>query len=282
MSDQIILHLKGGLGNQLFQLANGLSLSIKFKKNLIINNYYLKKNIPERSLEIDKLLKKLYICNIKINLINKYFPFLFLNDQYIFEKNFFNYKIINNLNKNKNNHIIGYWQSFLYFKDVSDIFYNLIQDYFQTLNISFIPNRNSLAIHIRKGDYLSKRNLKVYFNLNEYYIKAIKIIILNKKINNIYIFTDDKNWVIKNLLSELKAFHCNLIFQEDVNSWHDLYLMTKFENFIMSNSSYSWWAAWIISNTNNNSLVISPSKWFCKFKDNLNISQRQIKSWIIV
>jgi hypothetical protein len=282
MSDKIILHLKGGLGNQLFQLANGLSLSQKYKKILIINKYYLKKNIPERDIEIDKMLKKINICNIKINIMHKYLSPFFFKDQYIFEKSFFKYKLINNLNTNKDNHLIGYWQSFLYFKDVSHIIYNLIQDYFQTLNINFEPKKNSLAIHIRKGDYLSERNLSVYFNLYDYYINALKIIFFNKKINYIYIFTDDKNWVVKNLLFELEAFQCNIIFQDNVNAWHDLYLMTKFENFIMSNSSYSWWAAWIISNKNNNSLVVSPSKWFCKDKDNLNISIRQLKTWIIV
>ena len=121
-----------------------------------------------------------------------------------------------------------------------------------------IENCNSLCVHIRRGDYIGDKLHEVVNE--EYYKKAISYMEEKKvKIDKIYIFSDDISWCEKNL-----KFNYNTQFVGEELSGEKaeghLYLMSNCKNFIIPNSTFSWWGAWL--SRNKNKVVIAPKQWF--------------------
>ena len=109
---------------------------------------------------------------------------------------------------------------------------------------------NTCAIHVRRGDYVKLQhvhNVKgiEYFNLG---IEAIG------KVDKYLVFSDDIEWCKNNFIGP------DFIFIENEKDYIDLFLMSMCSHQIISNSSFSWWAAWL--NTNENKKVVGPLKWF--------------------
>jgi 5'(3')-deoxyribonucleotidase len=75
--------------------------------------------------------------------------------------------------------------------------------------------------------------------------------------NSIFlIFSDDIEWCKENFPNISDKF----IFIEGNKDYEDLYIMSKCKNNIISNSTFSWWGAWL--NQNENKKVVAPLKWF--------------------
>ena len=116
---------------------------------------------------------------------------------------------------------------------------------------------NSVAVHVRRGDYLSPE----YSNWNifddySYFHTAIDI--LNNKKNNLkfYIFSDD----IEGCKNEFRDIDCIFVdCNYGKNSYLDMYLMSLCRNVIISNSTFSWWAAYL--NKHLDKIVIAPMQW---------------------
>ena len=116
-------------------------------------------------------------------------------------------------------------------------------------------NSTKIFVHVRRGDYLTEiyegaRGINLPM---DYYVKAINIV--KNKINNPYfvIMSDDYNFV-----SEIfKDLENKVISQE--NSAVDLAVMASCDGGIISNSSYSWWGAFLLHNKN---IVIMPKYWY--------------------
>jgi len=173
----------------------------------------------------------------------------------------------------------GYWQNYNYFisesKNIKKIFnFSCLtkgdtESFFKTNK-----NRNSVSVHIRKGDYINKNNnKKIFFALdNIYYKEAFNIMKL--KVNNpyFYIFSDDIEWVKGNLDFENLDYE---IVKTNLIIGKDMALMKSCQHHIIANSSYSWWAAWL--NSSKDKIVITPKIWLNKQKqpDGLNLP-----SWI--
>lgn len=280
MKHSLIINLKGGLGNQLFQVAHGISLSKKYNLIPLINTYFFYKEKTKRDMNINLLFPEIENVNYYLNPLKLLLPSFSNNNFIIKEKEFYIYNKIQNLDLKKNIHLYGYWQSYLYFEEHSRYILSRINSYFSNIYLSHNVNPQYLAIHIRKSDYLSDKNLKIYINLNKYFNDAVEKALVEKRISKIIIFTDDKQWCIDNLAEFLNLLGIKFIFSNLSDPLENLYYMSSFENLIMSNSSYSWWAGWLISNNKKNSLVITPSKWFVDEDHNQNISMRHLESWI--
>lgn len=156
-----------------------------------------------------------------------------------------------------NNYMVGYFQSINYLNDNKDIIRKELQiiDKLDGKNANVydeIKKVNSVCVHIRRGDYVGS-----FFEVCDinYYLAAIDL--MNKKVNNpyFYIFSDDIAWVKENL----KLDNVTYIDWKN-NQYQDLKLMSGCKNFIMSNSSFSYWAQFL--SENKNKVVIAPSKWF--------------------
>ncbi|RZK58391.1 MAG: alpha-1,2-fucosyltransferase [Pedobacter sp.] len=121
-----------------------------------------------------------------------------------------------------------------------------------------IKNTNSVALHVRRGDYMNEANINLFGRVctKAYFEKAINT--LNKKVlsPHYFIFSNDIEWVKQNLVFERATFvNHNL----GADSWKDMCLMSECKHNIISNSTFSWWGAWL--NKHQDKVVISPSRF---------------------
>jgi len=254
----IISKLQGGLGNQLFQWAAARSYAIKYNCEYKFDiSFYPMQNF--RKLLIPEFK------NIKFDIFNNFK----LNDPIYKIVDDFNYREI----ENKPNHTIfldGFWQSEKYFKEnESYIKSDLLpsNDLINKITTNYPINGDITSIHVRRTDYVSSNGYHPVQSIN-YYENALKII---NKYDKIYIFSDDIEWCKSNLNFD------NMVFIENQTNIEDLYLMSLCKNNIISNSSFSWWAAWL--NKNPDKKIVAPINWFGNHV-NINSSDIVPNNWI--
>jgi hypothetical protein len=287
----VICSLFGGIGNQMFQYACAFSLAAKLKRELLIDySFYKTFRIYHPMSDLSNFFNIGEINNSlvsgKINLISK----SILYQKFIVKLpyfNLFNKNIINESNfnvkkikRNKIVYLLGYFQSELFFnkKNISKKFnLNFDEDIDQILKRK-IQQSNSVSIHIRRGDYLSKKLFEKDITLSINYYK-ISIDYIKKKIPNpiFFIFSDDIMWVKNVLKKELPFIHIVDNSKYKNSPKIDFFLMSICKHNIIANSTYSWWAAWL--NKNKSKIIIAPSDWKDKspiLKNNIQIP----KSWV--
>ena len=268
----IVVQLKGGLGNQLFQYALGRRLSIDNKCMFALD---------ARSYKYDRLRKcALSQFKCSIDLVDSFAyplqgPYRYLNSLYKGLSNGGRIKILNEnafafqaqiLNCGDNSYLAGYWQSEKYFLPIRDILLGdlqlssplCIED--QRLS-NEISKTNSASIHVRRGDYITDIKTNAYHGFCDlpWYQRAIDRVIKEKKPVKFYIFSDDYEWVKLNLKLNLPTEFIKP--KSPGNEAIDLHLMSLCKHNIIANSSFSWWAAWL--NQNPNKCVVAPNNWFC-------------------
>ncbi len=257
----ILIQISGGLGNQLFQLANAHCLSIKYNRKLLICD----KNDFPRDTYWDNLFIK-----FKENLISleKYRELKNKATSYNWAMHRFEYKNIV-LNDNIEYFCIeGYYQSYKYFQ--KNDFYTMLS----FNNCDNLISNKDVAVHIRRTDYLNNNFHKV-LSL-DYYYNSLKEILKNTDINKIHIFSDDINWCKKNFSFKNIPLHFNNL-SRDID---EMFLMSHFNNIIIANSTFSWWAAYL-TNSTNQKIVYAPKNWFnngCY----LNTKDLRPDSWNII
>ena len=151
----------------------------------------------------------------------------------------------------------GYFQSEKYFKHIE----SEIRDDFSFKNEILNPCKgmistleNPISLHVRRTDYLT--NSENHFNLPlEYYKVALEHFSDDR---NVVVFSDDPEWCKQQKLFSDDRF----LISESSDNLVDLCLMSLCDDFIIANSSYSWWGAWL--SKNKNKLVIAPTQWFGK------------------
>jgi hypothetical protein len=162
-------------------------------------------------------------------------------------------------------YLLGYWQSECYFKPFESIirrdftFREPLADHNSELALE-IAHTQSVSLHIRRGDYISNSktgNIMDVCSL-EYYRKAISYIAEQVERPVFYVFSDDIEWVKRNLTV---AFPCTYVdHNRRAESYRDMQLMSLCRHHVIANSSFSWWGAWL--NSNPEKLVIAPRSWF--------------------
>ena len=129
---------------------------------------------------------------------------------------------------------------------------------------------NPVALHIRRGDYLI--NSGNHHNLtDEYYEHALKEFDNDRQV---VILTDDPEWALNNSLFEDDRF----IVSEGNGPYHDLYLMTQCSDFIISNSTFSWWGAWLA----DKGKVVAPETWFGPNNSHKSTRDLYPEHWTII
>lgn len=121
-----------------------------------------------------------------------------------------------------------------------------------------INSTNSVCVSIRRGDYLDDRYKNKFFVCDiNYYNAAIKKA-EDVVQNPVFVFfSDDIEWVKSNISVDAPSFYES--GKDPV--WEKLRLMYSCKHFIISNSTFSWWAQYLSRNTENK-VVISPDHWF--------------------
>ena len=118
--------------------------------------------------------------------------------------------------------------------------------------------KNSVCVSVRRGDYLSEEYKKDFYVCDEdYFKKAIQIIREKTDHPTLIFFSDDIEWVKENMsYDDIPCF-----YESGKDAvWEKLRLMYSCHHFIISNSTFSWWAQYL--GRKEDKIVISPSRWF--------------------
>ena len=275
----ISVKLMGGLGNQMFQYAFAKNLSLICNVELeldlsFLNRRDLGKNFTYRNYDLDIFnIQELTTIKEKNYNIIKEPHFHFSIDLYNYVKNL--------LKSGKNISLDGYWQSSKYFKESEEEvrklfeFTNKITDDISCLElIKKIKNSNSVMVNIRRTDYL---NNDFHGVVSSEYVNSAKKIIKAKVDNPKYfIFSDDIKWCQDNLTDDSSEIITHEFSGFKFSKY--LQLMTLCNHFIIPNSTFAWWAAYL--NDDENKCVIAPKKWFNR--ENIKTSDVYLKNWNLI
>lgn len=255
----------GGIGNNLFQIANAYSYSLEHnKKFLLFEDKHYEAYHADISIYKNNILNNIeFVKNSNNITFNSY------------NEPRHQYSAIPHIHNNVL--FFGYYQSDKYFIKYIEETKRLFSFTCTIPQIysDFINNENTCSIHVRRGDYV---NLQDHHPLQpvSYYQKAISIIG-----KNLYylVFSNDIEWCKLNLTKDTLGIK-NIIYIENTKPYQDLLLMQRCKNNIVANSSFSWWGAWL--NSNENKKVIAPNIWFGPAYKDYNSSDNYCNEWIII
>lgn len=233
--------LKGGLGNQLFQIAATHALSIENDDNDVydFNNSLIIFQGKKANSYLDTIYKKIKNKNCSnVKYENSYFE---SNQTY------------KKIEYKPNLLLDGYFQSEKYFVNFKDEIINLfdLEDKKeQCLNFINKFEKPVTSIHIRRGDYIPYNHIYRILNM-DYYSSAVKLF----PDHHFIIFSyDQDNWIYENF----KGKNFTVVdFKDEIL---DFTCMSLCDNNIIANSTFSWWSAYL--NKNKNKKIISPKTWF--------------------
>ena len=236
----LYVYLQGGLGNQMFQYAAGVSALKEYSQftNLKLDTSFyagqevkvVKDGLTGRNYDLD-------VFNLSYNDVEEAPEGATL--------------------------LKGWFQNIEEFANVE----NLVRDEFK-FNIDFsdetkriesliASETNTIAVHVRRGDYLYNPNCLAYHGVlgKEYYDEAIRMMNSTYTNPHYFVFSEDIEWCRENI----KAPNVTIVGPEcnDYKDTGHLYLMTKCKSHIIANSSFSWWGAWL----GRTQWTIGPKQW---------------------
>lgn len=234
----------GGMGNQLFSYWTGVVYALKNNKQAI----FPRKNYLENFLDLpvqtgkDSPLKNIVQTSFIKNYIYQFTgngssahhvrsdkEYIYINGYVQSWKNFIGYE--------------NYIREHTKFKEKMSDKNNEIALKMQ--------RENSVAIHVRRGDYVEQGYILL---TKEYYEKAVEYMVSNLENPHFYVFSNDINWTKENI--KINYLHTYVDWNKDDVS--DFRLMMHAKNFIIANSTYSWWASFL--GQNDDKIIIAPDK----------------------
>ncbi len=280
MPQKSCIRLCGGLGNQLFQFAFGCARAVvgddvRFD---IVNGFRHDPYLRNYALEVFRCdARKAYAADIPLgidlkppyHLLAKAFwnacPERFRRVYY--ESFAFGYEPEALNPSNSSRYYWGYWQNSAYIEPIADLLRDKLR--LKTEANEFrrfreeITSRRSLSIHVRRYRDLDKSGNVIAASLENhgvcdasYYQQAVRAI-PDYAHQHAYIFSDDLEWVKQNLRLPIQ---CSYV--ADCGSFtaaEDLMLMAACQNHVISNSSFSWWGAWLGGAADKT--VVAPKLW---------------------
>ena len=272
----MIISIAGGLGNQMFQYAYYFSQKKRYPNmNILADLSFFDASKIHNGYELDRIFGiSLDLCNeetsVKHRMTNTILDRLLRKCGIYYAG--FHYTLRDKAKGfderfmkafAEDDYLYGFWQSEKYFKPYKlDIMKKFqFPNYTNSVNIEIADKMKktlSVAIHIRRGDYLNNR---MFVNLSEvgYYKRAIeKIKQLVQGQKYWFVFSDDIEWCKKNLdldneIVEYVSGNCGS------ESYRDMQLMTECKYMIVANSSFSWWAAYLNRDAN---IIIAPKEYY--------------------
>jgi hypothetical protein len=284
----VLVKIIGGLGNQLFQIAYAINIAKKNNHKIIYldisafdsykirsfsaNNLNLPSNIAilnnnvisnrhKYTFKLTQISYRVLQKSLKtLHLKSKFgeLPFKFLS-KFGLLYNFDNFFYETPKSKSDILCVYGYFQSEKYFRDIKSEIYNIFSvkiepNEIELKYISLMSSYTSIAVSMRLGDdYKSSKKLNVCNK--KFYIDGINELKERFEHARFFIFSDDIDRA-KEYLNQDDSY----IYIEDCNDYQSLRLMNKCEHFIISNSSFSWWGAFL--SQSKNKVILAPEKWY--------------------
>lgn len=259
-----LIKMTGGLGNQMFIYAFYLQMKERFPQVYIdlsdmvhynvhhgykLNHVF---NLPRTEFCINQSLKKVLefmffktIIERKQNGSLKAY-----NKSYIWPLIYFK----------------GFYQSEKYFTSIKEKVHDVFTFNKSLANQETIAllkqmdsDKDSISIHVRRGDYLLPKHWKTTGSVCQlpYYLNAIAEMERKIKTPSYYVFSDDITWVKENIPLTTAIY---VDWNKGEDSWQDMMLMSHCRHHIICNSTFSWWGAWL--NPHEDKTVIAPNRWF--------------------
>ena len=249
--------LKGGLGNQMFQIFTTLSHSIK------TGNKY---NFTDQDVVDHGIRTTTYWITMFRSLLS-----LTSSNDETFEQIFEQSFSYNELPLQQNNMCLnGYFQSYKYFENNYNTIISLIELHKIKVNViqSHVYNveqlNTTISVHFRRGDYKNYPD-KYPLLTSTYYERSISYILANKaSISYVLYFCEESDLDdVGEMIEVLTAKFPSLTFRRCSNildDWEQMLLMSACSHNIIANSTFSWWAAYL--NDNSDKIVCYPYNWF--------------------
>ncbi|GAM56912.1 alpha-1,2-fucosyltransferase [Vibrio ishigakensis] len=290
----IVVKVMGGLGNQLFQIAYAIALA-KERNNCPIyldtsafETYKIRPfsashlNLPDNIeiLQTDTISSRrnyFYTCTqVLYRILQRIIKELGFKYQYgriplkllkplglIYNFDTYCYKVNTT---GDDLCLYGYFQNEEYFQSVKE---EVIESFsvlttpteIEQNYIDRINSGTAIAVSMRLGDDY-KESGDFVIPGNSYYIESLKELSTRYPNASIFIFSDD-------IIRARKVFknHRDLTFIEGCKDYQSLRLLALCDHYIIANSSFSWWGAYLSKNENKK--VIAPKEWFT-YMDEVN------------
>ena len=278
--------LVGGVGNQLFIFTAGTYYSLKNRENVIFDASGYVDGIPPHGSDIRALNPHaIFQTRPKRLVLNPYL------NQILNITLFRTYRILIKAPLNKilkrsrrldyispilgydealeskvlQDKIFGYFQTYKYLEDlevrniINALHLGPVSDWFDKCS-SEMTELPTISVHVRRGDYMDSQDSFGVLS-GEYFSSAIKFTLgaTSKKYERVLVFSDEIDSAKQMFSNLLVALPVDFVDSPENNPEEELMLMANSDALIISNSSFSWWAAQL---GNKSKFVVCPSKWF--------------------
>lgn len=285
----------GRLGNQMFQYATVRAMQLRYYPNDKINlNFKLVYDEGEKEKGFFNQLEDFSLCEhmvdgkVQLSLVQGFYFMRYIigykllkkrtKGDYELEKREYEKRIQREMQRNglfvfnygycrfektkkKNKLFVGFFESAKYFDDIRDVLLKEFTPKREKLKknerlYERIETSESVCVSIRRGDFLDAEHRdKNYICTPEYFDVAIKEIKRRVKMPQFIVFSDDVKWCKENM-----NFPEETLYEDgDDPVWEKLRLMYSCKHFIISNSTFSWWAQYL--SRNDHKVVVAPKKW---------------------
>jgi hypothetical protein len=271
----IITQLFGGLGNQLFQYAIGRALAVKRGTTLKLDTLKLGKDslrtyaLNHFAIEAAELTPQEYrelgLPSVPKSRVQRLIARIFdFSSMPIIREQGFAFDP-SALDAPAHCYLRGYWQSPKYFASIESSIRRELgyRNALTGANLDAaddISRSPAVSVHVRRGDYAASATTNQYHGTCdlEYYLAAEALLCRKVGEPRLFIFSDDPDWVEKNLHFESPTTIVRHNGPE--RHYEDLRLMTLCKHHIIANSTFSWWSAWLCANPGK--IVVAPRNWF--------------------
>ncbi len=262
----IVSQLTGGLGNQLFQYATGHAAAARAHVPFQIDTRHydvVDPNYPSRPFALDQMAitaPRLSWPTAKwIGLSKRLRRMPGRFDILIDRAEGFDPRI---LEIEHDTYLVGCWQTERFFADhrtelMREFAFRTVPDARNADYLAAIQAQPSVCVHFRRTDYLGP-NTTLRPCSPDYYDRALAVMAVAVPDARYFVFTDDPEWVSRNAhLPQDTTLVSHNVGAADIE---DFRLMSNCRHFIIANSSFSWWAAWLADHPAKR--VIAPATWY--------------------
>lgn len=297
----IIAKLMGGLGNQMFQYALGRRLAAQHGVELKVDLDFLLREsrvtpdttvyeygLPHFRLEVaaasPEEVAQLQLPRLRGLRRNLQKLRLALTPRrrhtHVGEKSLvFDPRV---LEAGPDTYLEGYWQSPHYFEAIApriraDFEVRAPAEGRNAALLEEIARGTAVAVHVRRGDYVTSPGAARVHGVCglDYYQAALRVVQERVADPRFFVFSDDPGWVRQNLAL---PGHATYVDHNGARPWEDIRLMRACRHFVIANSSFSWWGAWLAEGTGK--IVVAPRRW--ARESGLNVPTRHPPDWITV
>jgi hypothetical protein len=268
----VVVKISEGIGNQLFQYAAGRALAARLGQPLALDTSSYE-TCPDRTYELDHF-------NIQATRLPPRWqprglwtrrPYSSVLKRLRFLAHHLRYNVLKDLLNgfdrrflavSRRVYLDGYWQSERYFLPIAgDLRRELTlrnpPDAANAALLEKIKSVEAVGLHVRRGDYLLEKYVDRFGVLGpDYYRRAVDLLAVRLRSPHYFVFSDDPAWARENIRPAAPVTYVAHNLGRD---YEDLRLMTHCRHFIIANSTFSWWGAWLGEHPGR--YVIAPRRW---------------------